>query len=402
MATRTAEVIVVGGGVIGTATAFHLAERGIKTVLLDRGEIAGASTGKSGALVRMHYTDPYQARLANESLPYFADWKHRVGVGDAGFARSGVIVTTTPRNEAALRANVRMLQSVGVNTCIINADDVLRLQPFVNPEGLEVCAWEPDSGCAVPAATAKSFAEAAGKLGAEIVTGQAVTGVRTEGGRVTGVTTADGEWSAPRVIVCAGVWSLPLFEPLGVELPIRVNRTGAFLLARSADIPTGPAGHAVFLDRALGCYFRPYGETDMLAGGGGRSRQTDDPDNYDENADPELIRDVSALVAQRIPSMAGARVTGHWSGITDVTPDNAPIFEAHLGAEGLFLAAGFSGTGFKIAPYVGHLMATWAATGERPEAAAPFALGRFAEGRPITPEHPYLTGTGEMQPVTPH
>lgn len=403
MAGNSSEVIIVGGGVVGTSTAFHLAERGVKTVLFDRGEIAGASSGKSGALVRMHYTDPYQGRLANESLPYFAGWSERVGVGDCGFARSGVIITATPRNIDALRANVRMLQSVGVNTCIINGDDVKRLQPWADPEGLEVCGFEPDSGCAMPKATAESFAEAARRMGADIRTNQKVRSIRTEGGRVVGVSTEDGDWNAPQVIICAGVWSLPLLAPLGVEPPIKVNRTGAFLLERSAEIPKGPAGHAVFLDRAVGCYFRPYGETEMLAGGGGRSQQTDSPDDYDENADDALIRDVSELVARRIPSMAGAKFTRGWSGITDVTPDGAPILEENIGgAEGLFLAAGFSGAGFKTSPYVGNLMAEWAATRERPEHAAPFYLKRFANGTPIKAEHPYLTDDGDIYVATPH
>lgn len=295
-----------------------------------------------------------------------------------------------------------MLQSVGVNTCIINGDDVKRLQPWVNPEGLDVCAFEPDSGCAMPAAIAQSFAKAAQQHGAQSITGQAVTAIRTEGGRVVGVTTVDGMWAASVVIVCAGVWSAPLLAPLGVELPIVVNRTGAFLLERPADLPKDPGGHMVFVDRAFGCYFRPYGETETLAGGGGRSRPAKSVDEYDENADEELIRDVSALVARRIPSMAGARVTRGWSGSTDVTPDQCPMLEGNGGVEGVFLAAGFSGTGFKIAPYVGQIMATWIATGVRPEDAAPFTLQRFAEGHLIKAAHPYLTDEGQVYVATPH
>jgi sarcosine oxidase, subunit beta len=402
MTARTAEAIVVGGGVNGTSTAFHLAERGIKTVLLERHDIASAGTGKSGALVRMHYTDPHQAKLVHESLPYFTDWSDRVGAGEPGFVRCGVIVTASAQSIPALRANVRMLQRVGINTCLINSDDLVRLQPWVDPTGIEVCAFEPDSGCAMPGDTARSFAGAARKYGAEIVSGTRVTGITTTGGRVTGVTTEDGDWSAPAVVVCAGVWSVPLLAGLGVELPIQVNRTGAFLLQRQGDVPLGPAGHMVMLDRAFGSYFRPYGESETLAGGGGRSRQTESPDDYDEDADPELIRDVSQLVARRVPSMAGAPVTRGWSGITDVTPDHAPILEVNAGADGLYLAAGFSGTGFKISPYVGQLMATWVATGERPADAAPFRLSRYDEGRPIVAEHPYVTDTGEAYVDAPH
>jgi glycine/D-amino acid oxidase-like deaminating enzyme len=254
----------------------------------------------------------------------------------------------------------------------------------------------------MPRATAESFAEAARLRGTSIVTGTTVRAIRTEGGRVTGVETDDGNWSAPHVIVCAGIWSAPLFAALDVELPIAVNRTGAFLLKRQGDLPMGDAGHMVFLDRAYGSYFRPYGETETLAGGSDRSKQTDSPDDYDENADEQFITDVKELVARRIPSMEGAKVTGGWSGITDVTPDHCPIFEADLGADGLYLAAGFSGTGFKTAPYVGQLMATWLATGERPEPAAPFALDRFITRNEIIPKHPYLTDAGQIQVESPH
>src|SRR4051794_12560868 len=193
---RTAEVIVVGGGVNGTSTAFHLAERGIKVTLIDRAEIAGASTGKSGGLVRMHYTNPYEARLANESLPYFREWRHRVGIGDPGFARTGFIQTVSPRNVPALHENVRMLQGIGVNTCIVNGEDVRRMQPWVDTDDLIACAYEPDSGCAMPGDTARSFAQAAERHGAEIVTGTAVTALRTESGRVIGVSTDAGDFDA--------------------------------------------------------------------------------------------------------------------------------------------------------------------------------------------------------------
>lgn len=399
---RTAEAIVVGGGVNGASTAFHLAERGIETILIDRGEIAGASTGKSGGLVRMHYTNPYEARLANESLPYFQDWRHRVGVGDPGFARTGFIQTVTARNVAALHENVRMLQGIGVNTCIVNGDDVRRLQPWVDTDDLVACAYEPDSGCAMPGDTARSFARAAERFGAAIVTGTAVTALRTEGGRVVGVATDAGDFDAPLVIVCAGVWGVPLFAAIGVALPIVPYRTQVALFERQGALPRGMDGHMVFIDAALGPYFRPYGETETLIGARQRSRPVDSPDSYDEAADAAVIADAKQVLARRIPDMEGARVTRGWAGILDMTPDHCPILEANLGAEGLFLAAGFSGSGFKSGPYVGHLMAEWAATGAQPDAAKPFPLARFAEGKPIEPVHPYVDDLGETVASVPH
>jgi sarcosine oxidase, subunit beta len=399
---RVAEAIVVGGGVNGTSALFHLAERGVKAVLLERGEIAGASTGKSGGLVRMHYTDPYQARLAHESLPYFANWEHRVGVGDPGFARTGFIQTVAEHNVPALYENVRMLQGLGVNTCIVNGDDLRRLQPGVYADDLSACAYEPDSGCALPGETAKSFAAAAERLGATVAAGVTVTGICTEGGRVVGVSTSDGEYDAPIVIVCAGVWGVPLFAALGVTLPIEAYRTQVALFDRQGLLPTGMAGHMVFIDTAAGIYFRPYGETETLVGARERARPTPSADVYDERADADLIADAKQRIAYRIPAMESAVVSRGWAGILDMTPDGCPILEADLGATGLYLAAGFSGSGFKSGPYVGNVMATWAATGQRPDAAAPFALERFAKGEEIRPKYPYTDVAGVEVRSFPH
>lgn len=399
---HTAEVIVVGGGVNGASTAFHLAERGVKTLLLDRGDIAGASTGKSGGLVRMHYTDPYQATLALKSLPYFADWRERVGVGDPGFARTGFIQTVTPANIPALEANVRMLQGIGVNTCLVNGDDVRRLAPYADSDDIRRAAYEPDSGCAMPGDTARSFAQAARKLGAEIVTGAAVTALRVEGGRVVGVSTETEEYAAPTVVVCAGVWSVPLFAALGVALPLEPYRTQVVLFDRRGRVPTGAAGHMVFIDAALGTYFRPYGETETLIGGRGRSQPAANPDAYDEAADAEVIAATKQGLGRRLPDMEDAPVTRHWAGILDMTADNCPVLDAHIGAEGAFVAAGFSGSGFKSGPYVGHLMAEWATVGARPADATPFALDRFETGNLIAPAHPYVTDEGAVSVSVPH
>ncbi len=125
-------------------------------------------------------------------------------------------------------------------------------------------------------------------------------------------------------------------------------------------------------------------------------------DDYNERADAAIVADSKQSLARRIPEMEGAKVTRDWAGILDMTPDHCPILEANLGADGLFLAAGFSGSGFKSGPYVGRLMATWAATGAQPDAAKPFPLARFAAGQPITPVHPYTDDAGETVVSAPH
>ena len=163
-----ASVVVVGGGVMGCSIAFHLAERGIDTLVLERGTVCSGMTARSGALVRMHYTNPHDSALAQQSLAYFQHWGDLVGAGDPGYRQAGVARLVEPRFDERLRANVAMLQGLGVNTEVISPDDLRAIDPGVQTGDITCAAWEPESGYADPAATAYGFAEAARRLGADV------------------------------------------------------------------------------------------------------------------------------------------------------------------------------------------------------------------------------------------
>ena len=194
--SKPADVIIIGGGIHGASTAFHLAERGLKALVIEKNTLASAATGRSSGLVRMHYDLEPESRLAWESFQYFRDWEARVGgssstslSADCGFTRTGFIQIVTPGYEDQLRCNVAMHQQIGIPSLLVNADDVRRLAPLFNVDDIEVAAYEPESGYADPGATTTTLMEAARRGGARLLQGCTVTSIQVKSGKVIGVTT---------------------------------------------------------------------------------------------------------------------------------------------------------------------------------------------------------------------
>src|SRR5215471_18540713 len=162
---QTADAVIIGAGVMGTSTAFQLVQRGLQRVIvLEKSTVAAGSSGKSSALVRMHYTFLPEARLALTSLRWFQEWRDRVG-GSCGFTKTGFIRLVTPDRAHLLRQNVARLQGIGVNTHLISRDDLRSLDPGVETSDVEIAAYEPDSGYADGYSTAQAFMAAAGRHG---------------------------------------------------------------------------------------------------------------------------------------------------------------------------------------------------------------------------------------------
>src|SRR5215472_13252615 len=165
--TQTADVVVIGGGVNGASIAYALASRGVKTTLVEKGALASGASGRSSALVRMHYTNEEDARLAWASYPVFLHWSELMG-GPPVFTRTGFVNVVAPAFADHLRENVRMLQGIGVNTRALTPAELLELQPFANVSDIGAAAYEPDSGYANPAETVEGFRRRAEELGATV------------------------------------------------------------------------------------------------------------------------------------------------------------------------------------------------------------------------------------------
>src|SRR2546428_767974 len=187
--SQTADVVVVGGGVNGASIAYALAARGVKVVLVEKGALASGASGRSSALVRMHYTNEWDARLAWASFPVFKHWAELMG-GPAVFTHTGFVNVVGPRYADNLRRNVEMLQGLGVNTTALTGQELKELQPFAHVDDVGAAAYEPESGYANPAETVEGFRRRATELGARILPWTAVTRVVREESRVTGVETS--------------------------------------------------------------------------------------------------------------------------------------------------------------------------------------------------------------------
>ena len=382
----TADVVVIGGGVNGTSTAFHLAQRGVNVTLLERSSLAAGATGKSGALVRMHYTNPHDAALAQQSLPYFRDWSNVVGPGDPGYRQVGVVRLVPPRFDEHLRANVAMLQGLGVNTDIISPDDLRAIDPGVQTGDITSAAWEPNSGYADPAATAYGFAEAARTFGASIHEGVEATAIEMEGDRINSVVTPLGRIATRTVVVAPGPWAKNLLQPLGLDFGLQPNRVQITIMRRTAD--DGPS-HPVYIDGPNNTWLRPEGDFGTLCGVV-RDQFGVDPDLYNEGVDFDYIVDSRKRCAARRPALANAFMRGGWAGIITMSPDGHAIIDELAPFQGLFGILGDSGTNFKTAPAIGKCVAEWVTEGASKSVdLRPFRASRFAEGQLFAGEHEY-------------
>jgi sarcosine oxidase, subunit beta len=389
------EVIVIGAGVVGCSLAFHLAHSGARVTVFDKErEVCAGMSARSGALLRMHYTFAPEAELAWKSLRYFAHWDEIVG-RDAerrgcGFVRTGFTIVVGPPNAEKLRANIAMLRAVGVDTSVIEPAELRSLEPAINVDDVALAAYEPQSGYADPVAATRSMAEAAARHGAGFQLGVPIASIDAAGGRVRGVIDAAGkQHAADAVCVVAGPWTDRLLKPLGASIGIRAERAQIAFFKRPATLK-----HCGCIDTISGSYFRPQGAEETLIGlGDVKAEYEPDPDSFREDNDADFVTEVAERLAHRVPAMAGAGYSRGHAGIYDVSPDSRAVMGGVPDIGGLYVAAGFSGTGFKTAPAVGAAMAELILTGHPTTVdLRPFGFARLREGRPIRGEHEYLMG----------
>ena len=381
---ETADVIIIGAGIHGASLAFHLAERGVKAVVLEKATVASGATGRSSGMVRMHYDVEADARLAWRSHAYFADWEHRVG-GESGFTNVGFLQMVPPEEADALRHNVAMQQRIGIATGLVDADEVRRLLPGIQIEDDQVAAFEPLSGYADPTQSTGSMMAGAVARGARLVQGCSVSRVRVAGGRVVGVSTSRGDFDAPVVVDSAGAWAGRVAATVGLVLPLDVWRHDVAYVQRPPDIPR----HIAFIDFLNAFYSRPEGEHLTLVALEDGNPLTGDPDAPVDSAARGFIDKAAERVVQRLPAFARAGLHSAHSGQDGITPDQHPII-GPAGPDGFWLNCGHSGTGFKTAPAIGASLAQLIVDGPGAnDDLSIYRLERFAAGELIVGEHPY-------------
>lgn len=380
---RTADVAVVGDGVIGASIACYLAAAGVDVAWFRHGLSGRSATRNSAAQVRVHHSDPHDARMAAASLETFERWPEAVG-GNCGFQRTGFAFLAGEEYSSVVSRTVAEVASLGVETSALCPADLAGLHPVLDLAGVGVAAYEPRGGFADPVRTTEALADRAISLGAVPVPAPSGARLCRSGDRVTGAA-ADGETvSASEVVVAAGVESGPLCAAAGIRLdangpgedcrpglPVTPKRV-AWAVADVSGLP-GADRLCMVIDDVYGTYFRP--------AGAGRLLFRIPPDG--EVVGPSPLADAQDRLAGRLPGAALAPVCATAAAQEAYTRDGRALIGRTSRYPGLYLATGFSGGGFKMAPAVGRFVTTDLTAGAAaPTELAPYRPDRFTLGSP--------------------
>jgi len=378
VSVETADVVVVGAGLFGTSIAFQLASRGAGSiVLLERDTVGAGDSGLSFSMVRRHYSNEAPARLAMRGVELIKRWPEAVGAGDAGYVATGYLLTCDIERLGRLAENVERLVAWGVDTRVVEPAEIAELEPLLSLDGIAGAAYEPDGGYADAQKMALGWFAAGVRLGVRPHLGRAATAIRIDAGRVTGVETETGFLSAGTVVNAAGGWGPELARTAGVEMPVSLRRVQ---VGRVRQPPDRPQVRRTFSDMATNLVLRPdragtalvvaYQPEELLA-----SR-----DECRHVVDEDYEAAVRAALRVRVPSYADTEWLGGFAGAYDYTPDWNPILGWAPGVEGLYLALGWSGHGFKLAPSVGEVAAAHVLGESHAIDVESLAPGRFAHG----------------------
>jgi sarcosine oxidase subunit beta len=377
----TADVVVIGGGIEGASIAYHLATMGIKNlVLLEKNQLASGSTGKSCGIVRTHYSHDVLIRLAQKSTEAFERMEDEIG-GHPGFVQNGFVFMATEEDAQATAEITGMQERAGVEIEKLSFPSLEELLPDVTADGCVLATYERRGGFADPYGVTTAYAAAARSRGAEIREGVAATGIELSGGAIERVLTAEGAIETRTVVNAAGPWAAHVGGMAGVDLPLIPVRNQEVALAPHLPYPTSKP--TVF-DMDTTVYLRPESGNLVIVGAASGADYCEDPDNYNEKADPPVIEDTSERVCRLLREGEQARFVRGWSGVITVTPDFNPILGRVPGVDGLIVAVGFSGHGFKIAPAVGQCIAEMIVDGKSSAVdISPLAFDRFEKGNQL-------------------
>ena len=361
-----ADVVVVGGGIMGTSTAFFLAtETDLDTVLLERGRLAGGSTGDSSAIIRHHYGgQTVYTKTAYWSSQFYREFEANVG-SPIAHADNELVRFANEGTQAGeyTHEGYELMSELGIPASEYEQPELASRYPMLSLEEYDFGVSDETAAYSDGADVALAFARAAGEAGASIVTGTAVERILTSDGAVTGVETEDGTVSCDDVVVTAGPWTQRLAESVDVSIPFRTTREQVIILDppesfRKEHLDALPTTAKPGGD----WYIRPdFGDGVLVATH--HTGSDVDPDNYDDSPDESQILHLTDQLEEFVPELADAGLKGQYCGIYSTTPDHDFIIDS-VGPDGCHVGCGFSGHGFKHAPAVGKILSELASTGE--------------------------------------
>jgi len=377
MLPTTADIVIIGGGCMGTSTAYHLAARGAgKVLLLEREKFLGmGSTGLNAGGVRYQFSTEANIRLSMFSLDVISHFEELFGIS-AGYRPIGYLfLLTTPQEVTVFKANVELQRRVGVPWVrYLEPDEIAQVVPLVNLDGVLGGTFCLRDGLADPNSVTQGFAKGARKNGVQIEMETTVTGIRTERGRVAAVITDRGEIATHTVVNCAGPWAAQIGAMAGLDIPIVPLRRQFFT---TDALPQIPREHTFVIEFATSLYFHPEG-VGLLVGMSNPAEKPGESCAIDEEFHCKTLE----RAVYRLPLLENACVANQIAGLYEVTPDAHPILAQARALPGFYIAAGFSGHGFQHSPATGKVMSELIVDGKATTIdISMLDLERFAEGR---------------------
>jgi len=374
-----ADVIVIGGGIVGLSTAYHLAKLGAKkVVVLERDLVGSGSTGRCAGGIRQQFSTPTSVKISIESVKIYRQFKEEFGA-DPDFRENGYLFVARSEKELAqFRANVATQRALGVPVDLLPPDDLRKIVPGLNLDGVVGGTFCPTDGYAGPNEVVQGITRATRRLGVRVLEGAEVIEVEATDSRATGVQIKGGEFAAPVIVCAAGVGSRTVGKMVGLDIPVRPYRRSLFV---TQPLPALGPRLPMLYDLTHGFYMRGEQGGALLCGG------RDLGSSFNTELDWASLDWAAEQATRLIPAIAEAEVNGGWAGSIDATPDLNAIMGPARGLEGFYVATGFSGHGFMHGPAAGLLMAELVLHGKATTVdISEFALERFAEGHLIKEE----------------
>ncbi|MBW1997685.1 MAG: FAD-binding oxidoreductase [Deltaproteobacteria bacterium] len=346
---QVADVVIIGGGIIGVSTAYYLAKRGAgRIVLLEKSMLGSGATGKCAGGIRMQFSTEIDLRFSILSRRVFDTFEDEFGVDPEFHPIGYLFVASRRRQMEVLEQTEEMLASARIEVEVLGQGEIHRRWPEVRVADLVGGSYTPGDGYAGPNEVLHGFAKGARRLGVKIREGVKVTGIKVTGGRVEAVETSRGEWiSTPVLINAAGPYATHVAQMAGLELPVRPLRRQVFFTAPFESPPCLP----MVIDLEYGWYARREGKGFLLAG------PQDRESSFNESTDFDGKEWAAARAIHRIPVMKHARIASGWAGLYEISPDHHAIIGAFPEVKGFICANGFSGHGFQHSPAAGMLVA---------------------------------------------
>ncbi|HEV8211952.1 MAG TPA: FAD-binding oxidoreductase [Vicinamibacterales bacterium] len=378
------DVVVIGGGVVGTSVAFHLSRLGAKKVLLlERETIGSGTTAQSSGILRTHYSVRENVELAKRSWDVFNDFAAYVGDEEAscGLVRCGYLISAAAGDKLEpLRASLAEQEAHGIRLEVLSPAQASELLPIASFDDAALIGFEPDAGFADAYLVATSFARSARRGGVTIREGVCANRLLLDGARMIGVATSAGDVACDTVVSTQNIWTRELAAWVGHAMPVVPERHA--VLALECETAPYTLAMPVFKDLASPgmLYCRSYGGRQMLVSEGLVGERLAATDTEQADVPLDYVAEVGEQVAARFPAYEAAGLASSWTGVYDVTPDWNPVLGRLPGVGGLVMGFGFSGHGFKLSPTVGRVLAQEALGLPTDVSLAPYSIERFSKG----------------------